>query len=150
MEKYVTFCVHEVEFALPIDHVNYIEHLEDITQIPKTNPFVLGVSHVRGQIIPLIDLKHYLFSQSCRLDSTTRIIGISFNENQLGIVVEEAKEIMDISPDSIQQVSHIDEHHFRVARLENRLILIMEPEELLNNRDIGKILNQLNLEEIKK
>lgn len=148
MDKYVTFCVNGVEFALPIDHVNYIEQLEEITQIPQVESFVLGVSNVRGKIIPLIDLKNLLFSQPCKQDSATRIIGIQYKENHLGIVVEEAKEIMDISSDSIQQVSNIAEHKFHVAKLEDRLVLIMQPEDLLNNREIGKMLSQLNLEEL--
>ena len=75
VQKVVTFRIAKEEFAFHIEHVREILRVQTPNQVPDVPDYVLGVLTVRGQILPVIDLRRLLqqrsladeFADSCRL-----------------------------------------------------------------------------------
>lgn len=145
--KYVTFIAQKEEFAIPVDYVNYIELPTALTKIPNSSKSILGISTIRGNVVPLFDVNHHLFNQHVNLDSkenTARVIGVHVDDQEIGLVVEEAREIIDIDEDKIQPLKQGD-RHFQVANLaEDRLVLITDPHELMNEQELEHIFEEID------
>jgi len=144
--KYVTFSAHGEEFGIPIDNVEYIEIPGTITQIPKSPKSVKGVSTIRGSVVPLLDVNEHLFNESIELEgneeNSVRIIGLKVNDHDIGLMVEEAKEVLDIDESMIQQIEQ-GSQQYTIAKLEDRLILLTEPNELMSNEEMEQVLTEV-------
>jgi purine-binding chemotaxis protein CheW len=74
VQKVVTFRIAKEEFAFHMEHVREILRVETPNQVPDVPDYVLGVLTVRGQILPVIDLRRLLqqrslaeeFADTCR------------------------------------------------------------------------------------
>ncbi|MGD0297981.1 MAG: chemotaxis protein CheW [Bryobacteraceae bacterium] len=74
VQKVVTFRIAKEEFAFHMEHVREILRVETPNQVPDVPEYVLGVLTVRGQILPVVDLRRLLqqrsladeFADSCR------------------------------------------------------------------------------------
>ena len=64
VQKMVTFRIAKEEFAFPMEHVREILRVQTPNQVPDVPDYVLGVLTVRGQILPVIDLRRLLQQRS--------------------------------------------------------------------------------------
>lgn len=135
--KVVIFRLGEVEFGVPIEQVQSIERSTTFTKIPSMPTYLRGMIEYRGKIMPVIDLVQLLQQRDLVETDLTRIITIHHQENSIGILVDAATDVLDISGVSIQQPSLMqndDIPFFRgVANLPNRLLIIIDIHKLLSN-----------------
>lgn len=133
--KVVVFLVGKEEYGIPIENVLSIEKVEGITPIPHLPEYVSGIIKVRGELIPALDTEKILYSRSMNVRDSVRIIVLRTEEMSLGVLVNEAKEILDIPQEKIKQVGLVayqkTSYFTGVANLENRLITIISPSVLV-------------------
>ncbi len=140
----VGFKVGDEEFAVDILQVQEINKMIAITKIPNAPYFVEGVVNLRGRIIPVIDLRTRLKLAKKEQDSKTRIIVVELSGKTLGFIVDEVSEVIRI-PRSItepppQLVSGIDaEYITAVAKLEDRLIILIDLDKVLKTQELELI-----------
>lgn len=98
----VTFELFGETFALPILDVREVIHLPNITPVPQAPNFVEGVINLRGQIIPIVDLRRRFGMQSERPSDESRIIVVELtNGVNLGLIVDVVSDIERIPFDAI-------------------------------------------------
>ena len=97
----VTFSLLEEEFGLPILDVREIIRMTEITPVPNAPSFVEGVINLRGQIIPVVDLRKRFNLNATEADDDSRIIVVEIVGNILGLVVDKVAEVLRIPVDSI-------------------------------------------------
>lgn len=85
----VGFKVDEVHYALAIDKIVEVLILTETTKIPGISSWVLGLGNIRGNLIPIIDLKSYLFQKATKTTAHTRMVVIQQVGGQVGLVVDE-------------------------------------------------------------
>ena len=106
--KYLTFKLGKEEYGLQILKVRTIIELMDITPVPQTPSYVVGVINLRGQIIPIIDTRmKFGMSQIERTEETCIIVVEVKNENNetvdVGIMVDHVSEVLDINKSEIEK-----------------------------------------------
>lgn len=151
-KKYVTFIAKNEEFGIPVEYVNFIELPTEVTKIPNSPEAVIGISTLRGNVVPIIDVNSQLFNESIDFEGNqlARIIGVHINREEFGLLVEEAREIIDIDENCIQQIDQGGQL-YQVANLKSeRLVLITEPEKLINREEIDSLRNEINQVEVKE
>lgn len=84
--------LHE-EFALPIGSVIEILRPQKLARMPRSPSFVDGVMNLRGRVFPVIDLKRRLGMSESPRDARTRIMVVDFHGDQMGLVVDEVREV---------------------------------------------------------
>lgn len=135
--KMVVFQAGNEEYAFPILYVISIEKLEGLTAIPHMPDFVTGIAEVRGELIPVIDLEMVLYNRDIKVDEKTKVIVVKSNEMAIGVLVKDAKEILEIPEESIKQPGLIaySKTNFiaGVANFDRRMIMVIEPETLINS-----------------
>jgi len=108
-DKFLTFCLGQEEYGLPILAVREIIGLIDVTPLPQTPAFVKGVINLRGKIIPVIELrsKFGLPTVSYTAETCILVVEVAGEEEggasfQLGIIVDSVREVLDISRSNIE------------------------------------------------
>jgi purine-binding chemotaxis protein CheW len=101
--KYLTFGLAHEEYGLEILQVREIMGMMDITPVPRTPAYVRGVINLRGNIIPVVDLRLKFAMEAAEATDETCIIVVDANAIQIGVVVDRVSEVLDISQSEIQE-----------------------------------------------
>ncbi len=137
-EKYVIFKLDNEDYGLNIENVLSIEKVQEYTRVPNAPSFIKGVINLRGEIVPIIDLKDKLGIGKIEIDSNTRIIIVSDEKNTVGLIVEYSSEILQINDNRINRPLVTGENNFSeyikdIGKANNRLIMIVDLEKILKN-----------------
>ena len=136
MTKAVVFTAGGEEFAFPIEAVQSIEKPSALSAIAGAPEYVKGMAEIRGTLLPLIDAKAILYPGKSPADSKTeKWILIEGGQRRAGIVVEDAKEIIELNGAKIQQIGSLgigSSLFFEgVASCGDRLITIVDAGKML-------------------
>lgn len=102
LQQLVTFELFGEIFALPILDVREIIRMTAITPVPQAPNFVEGVINLRGQIIPVVDLRKRFAMNAEPLSDDTRIIVVELgNGVVMGLIVDAVREVERIPTDTI-------------------------------------------------
>ena len=85
----VGFKLDDVHNAMAIDKIVEVLIITETTNIPGIAPWVLGLGNIRGNLIPIVDLKSYLFQKATKTTAHTRMVVIQQVGGQVGLVVDE-------------------------------------------------------------
>ncbi|KMJ59951.1 chemotaxis protein CheW [Bacillus sp. LL01] len=136
-QKLVIFEVNGEEYGISVEYVVSIEKLATVTALPEMETYLKGLMKVRGELIPLLDTKQILFSGTTEATDKARVIMVQCSELSVGLLVEDAKEILDVPQESIKSLnlfgSQTTTYIHGMINLENRLIAILDPSSLLNS-----------------
>lgn len=122
--------------GIDIEAVHEIIPMQQITKVPKTPRNMLGVTDVRGAVIPVADLRGCLGLPATQVDAETRIVLVSYGDEKIGLVVDAVAEVITLDKDAFQSLDDGvgGSSYFRsVARLEDRLILDIDHERVLED-----------------
>jgi purine-binding chemotaxis protein CheW len=95
-DKYLTFQLDDEVYGLEIRHVTEVVGLQKITAVPDMPDFVKGIINLRGQVIPVIDVRARFRMESREYDDRTCVIVVNVAETSVGLVVDEVEEVLDI------------------------------------------------------
>lgn len=100
-DMYLTFRIADEVFGIGIANVTEIVGMQKITEVPDMPDFVKGVVNLRGQIIPVIDVRIRFGIEKRDYDERTCIIVLKINEVQIGLVVDTVEEVITIDAQHI-------------------------------------------------
>jgi purine-binding chemotaxis protein CheW len=110
--KYLTFALGSEEYGLEILKVREIIGYMDITAVPQMPSYVKGVINLRGQVIPVIDLRAKFGMDTADVTDETCIIVVEIHQNgrkfSTGIVVDHVQEVLDIEGEKIEEAPQFD------------------------------------------
>jgi purine-binding chemotaxis protein CheW len=149
--KVLIFKIGQEEYGVHINQVVSIERMQAITPYPNRPPHVLGVTTVRDIVTPVVDLRAALTGQSLEATDVTRMIIVQVYDKEIGLVVDAATDVMDITPESIQYPKLFEAKNVSylkgISKLDNRLIILLDIEKLLedttNLDELKDIKNEL-------
>jgi purine-binding chemotaxis protein CheW len=134
--SYVVFKIGETFYGIKSKYIQQIEMVENITLVPNAPPYVDGVTLSRGKVIPVINLRARMGLERISYDIKTRMIVIKIEDKEVGLIVDSAREYISIPSDKIQEsfenIFGISDKFLEgIANLGDRLILILNPKEIL-------------------
>jgi len=97
----VIFSLLGEEFGVSIHDVREIISNTQITPVPQAPSFVEGVINLRGQIIPVVDLRKRFNLEENDHKEDAKVVIIEVDDNVLGLIVDSVSEVLNIPSDSI-------------------------------------------------
>ena len=97
----VSFRVGDGRYGLEISCVQEIDRVQPITRVPQALSFVEGVIHVRGAIIPVVDLARRFGLEPIVPDRQTRIIIACLRGQSVGFIVSAVDEVVSLPAKSV-------------------------------------------------
>jgi purine-binding chemotaxis protein CheW len=98
----LSFRIGGEEYALMVDDVREVLKIVPMTMVPNAPDFILGVMSLRGKVTPIIDLCKRLGLQPGVRDEKSRIIVVSTDEEDIGLVVDRVTGVLTVFPDEIK------------------------------------------------
>lgn len=102
-DKFLTFHLANEDYGIEIEYVTEIIGIQKITQVPDMPNYVKGVINLRGKVIPVMDMRRRFHLPDRDYDDRTCIIVVDISGAQIGLVVDEVREVADIPEDQIEQ-----------------------------------------------
>ncbi len=106
-DMYLTFHLGGEDYGIEIAYVTEIVGMQNITEVPDMPDFVKGVVNLRGQVIPVIDMRLRFHMQPREYDERTCIIVVHIRNIQLGLVVDTVNEVRTIDESCISPAPKI-------------------------------------------
>jgi purine-binding chemotaxis protein CheW len=132
-----TFFVASQLFGVDVAHVQEIIRDQPMTRIPHAPTAVAGLINLRGQIVPVIDLRRCLELPSLTLDAQTSHVvlssegaAVSLRVDRIGDVLEVTEEIFEAPPDNLSRATRL--LISGVYKLEGQLLLVLSTETVIS------------------
>ncbi len=138
----VTFYLGQEEYGINILQVHEIKRLKeiDITEVPRTPTFVEGIINLRGDVIPIIDLRERFSLGEKTRDKNTRIIVVTLAKKYVGFLVDRVNEVVKIGLTDIklppEEVVRVDTRFIEgIAKCKDRLIIVLDVDSILTIKE---------------
>lgn len=125
----VVFTLGELRYALPLSAVERVVRAPEVTPLPKAPEIVLGVINVRGQVIPVVDIRKHLRLPPRELELSDQFIIARTSRRRVALVADSVvgcHELADRELVPVDQVLPGAEYIHSVAKLEGNLVLICD------------------------
>ena len=137
----VTFTLDGVEFGLDIDRVQEISHRVDVTPVPGSPRFILGVINLRGLIIPVIDSRVRFHLAPQVTTPRTRIIVLRLGAGPTGLQVDSVAEVVRLEDHNLRETPPLvagirAEYLAGMVTVGNRLITLIHLDKLLDSPEL--------------
>jgi purine-binding chemotaxis protein CheW len=151
MVHLIVFKLGTEDYALKIEQVKEVTVTPGITRMPRTPEFVKGVANIRGDIIAIMDLEERFKMRPAPtaeslLPNTTYTLVIEAKEYSIGIVVKEVPQSLNLAVSKIDkapsflQDTSINENYIEgIAKVGNRLIIVLDMYKILTNDEIKEL-----------
>jgi purine-binding chemotaxis protein CheW len=101
--KIITFSLAGKDYGVDIMNVKEIAKADKFTFVPNAASFVRGVYNLRGDIIPIIDLRTFFhLPQEKKLDGQENMLILRINDLVYGTIVDKIDKVVGINSESIQ------------------------------------------------
>jgi len=101
-DKFLTFVLHQEEYAVEIRYVTEIIGIQNITGVPDMPAYIKGVINLRGKVIPVMDVRLRFGLEERAYDDRTCIVVICVKDHLVGLIVDSVSEVLDIPKENVE------------------------------------------------
>jgi purine-binding chemotaxis protein CheW len=137
---YLLFSVAGESYALAVRYVTEIVRVQRVFSVPDVASYVRGVINLRGNVIPLHDVRARFGHLAASYDDRTVIVVIEFEGAPTGLIVDAVFDIAEYPPGTVTPPPPLSSHSDRdrlitgVARAGERLAFVLDVERLIDPR----------------
>jgi purine-binding chemotaxis protein CheW len=127
----VSFALGSEEYGVDISQVQEIIRMVEITHVPRAPRFMEGVINLRGQLIPIVDLRTRFGMIRADQTKSTRIVVTEIGSKRVGIIVDSVSEVLNIPFDQVENAPDMiagtgTEYIQGVGKVHERLIILLD------------------------
>jgi purine-binding chemotaxis protein CheW len=143
-QQFLTFRLAGEEYGVGILSVQEIRGWSAVTAIPHSPAWLLGVINLRGQVVPVIDLRVKFNYAKAEYNEFTVVIILNLKDRVVGIVVDGVSDVITLAHEQIKPApslgSNTDTSHIiGFGTLDERMRILMDVEKLMASADLGSI-----------
>lgn len=106
-KQYIVVLIGSEQYGIDITYIDNIVRLQKITRVPKVQYYFKGVINLRGDVVPVMSLRRKMGLEDDVLTDASRTIILKLEDNaSLGIIVDEVKEVVNLSESEIDRVGN--------------------------------------------
>jgi purine-binding chemotaxis protein CheW len=144
MNEYLTFVLGTEEYGVEILKVQEIRGYDAVTQIANTPTFIKGVVNLRGNIVPIIDLRLKFNLGDVTYNEFTVVIILNLSNRVVGIVVDGVSDVIALNPEQIRPVpelvSTIDTKYLLgLGTVDERMLILVDIERLMSSQEMALV-----------
>jgi purine-binding chemotaxis protein CheW len=134
--QHIVFALGEVECALPAGSVQGVERISDLAPVPNTVSWVMGVVHLRGAIVSVVDLSDFFGLPARPLTPRSRLLVVTRDEMTIGCMVDAVTEMRPLDEElargqSAPMPAWAQPYARSALLVDGRAVIALDPERLL-------------------
>jgi purine-binding chemotaxis protein CheW len=143
--QYLTFRLAEDTFAMNILKISEVMEYTHVMIVPRMPNFMRGVINLRGNIVPVVDMRVKFFMQEDLRTADTRIIAIEVasdaGKHIIGALVDSVWEVINLAPEHIEHASDICVSHSTgfisgIGRHNDRPVIVVDIDRIFSSQEI--------------
>ncbi|ENG9290003.1 chemotaxis protein CheW [Vibrio cholerae] len=140
----VIFKLDKEEFGISIHTVQEIIRIpENISRVPKTDDFIEGVIYLRGNVLPIVDMRKRFHLPEMARHERQRILVVNFEKISTGFIVDSVSEVLRIPESQLEDAPVLSEEQAQLMRqmvnLSPRMIGVLSADQLISNTEMYKL-----------
>lgn len=146
--EFLSFRLGAEEYGIDILKVQEIRGYEAPTRMANAPAYILGVTNLRGVIVPIIDMRIKFGLPEPKYDSVTVTIVLNIGQRVIGMVVDAVSDVIALSPGEIKPAPEFNgamstEHIVGIGTIKDgereRMLILVDIEKLMSSADMGLI-----------
>lgn len=148
-QEFLSFVLGEEHYALDITTVKEIRGYEQVTKIANAPKFIKGVMNLRGDIVPVVDLRIKFSVGEATYNEFTIVIMLNVHDRIVGIVVDGVSDVIRLAEDEILPppefgVAFDSEYLHGLADVDDTMVILVNIENLITSNELGLVdVNQV-------
>jgi purine-binding chemotaxis protein CheW len=136
----VSFRLAQEEYGVEITKVQEIILMGEITRVPETPDYIMGLINLRSTVIPIVDLRLRFGLPQEEVTDETRIMVVNVAGKTVGIIVDAVSEVLRISSDQIAPppptVAGLGREYLTgLVKSANRLLILLDIDKILGHEE---------------
>jgi purine-binding chemotaxis protein CheW len=145
-DKYICFNLGEEEFAIPLLSVKEVIGIPDVTPVPQTPSYFLGIMNLRGLVVSVMDLRLKMNIKAETTEESTVMI-LDFGDYNLGVLVDRVNAVIAVDQKRFSEKPPVDSSDISEAikgvfRKDDQLILILDIAKALSVEDHSAMIKK--------
>lgn len=141
-DEFLSFRLASEEYAIDILQVREIRACEPVTRLANAPTSIKGVINLRGEIVPIVDLR-VKFGYPDMIDATTVMIIVNLEDKLTGIVVDAVSDVVALLPSQLRPPpdvgSAVAAGSIRaLAPVDGRMLILVDIARLLSTPDLER------------
>ncbi len=142
--KFVIFKMDEEYYGIDITSVKSIERIQYFARIPNAPKYVKGVINLRGEVVPVLDLRLRFDLTPREVDSNSRIIIVFVNDLEIGLLVDSSSEVIEISSEEIDSPPSVKDSVTEgfikgIGKKDGKIIILIDIEKVIGIKDVEQV-----------
>lgn len=127
VKQYIVVMIGNEQYGIDISYIDNIVRMQKITRVPKVQSYFKGIISLRGEIVPIMSIRRKMDLEDDVYTNASRIIILKLEEKGLiGIIVDEVKEVVNLSEDEIEKAANKGKFINGIGKHGNELISLLE------------------------
>ena len=144
VKQLIGFRVGKEEYGLELLRVKEVVRTREITWLPKAPSCVKGIINLRGDVIPIVDLRERFGLQSCEYTAMTRVVVAEVDGRPVGMVVDSASQVIRVPADQIDTPPMIMGEASLdiitgVGKIEGKLVAMIDVDRILSVDEMNEV-----------
>ena len=147
-QQYVTFSLAEELFGVEVTRTREILSLTPVTKVPQTPDYLLGVINLRGQVVPVVDMRLKLGLPAGAETEDTCIIVVDVQVDgetiTVGALADAVREVMDIRTDQIEPPPRLGtrlntEFINGMGKVDEQFMILLNIDRIFNSEELTMV-----------
>ena len=143
-KEYLSFVLGDEHYALDITTVKEIRGYEQVTKIANAPAFIKGVINLRGDIVPIVDLRIKFNVGEATYNDFTIVIMLNIQERIVGIVVDGVSDVIRLSEEQVLPppefgVAFDSRYLHGLADVDEIMVILVNIESLITSEELGLV-----------
>ena len=142
--RYLTFRLNDEDYGVEIEYVTEIVCIPKITEVPDLPDFVKGVVNLRGQVIPVLDLRTKFHMEPREYDAKTCVIVIHLDKMFIGLIVDTVQDVREILPENVSPAPHLSNapasrYILGLGKVGEAVNILLDVKKILSEEEVTKV-----------
>lgn len=152
LKQLISFTVGEEEYGLELLRVKEVIRMRQLTWLPKAPSCVKGIINLRGDVIPIVDLRDRFGLEPIEQTAMTRVIVVEVEGSLVGMVVDSASQVVRVPADQFDAPPTVmgaasREFITAVGKMTDKLVIMIDVNKILSTAEMEQISGSLKAAE---
>jgi purine-binding chemotaxis protein CheW len=139
----LTFSLDGVSYGVDVHQIREVKNFEGVTPMPFSPAYMKGVTNLRGEIIPVVDLRQRFKTTGKATSEDSGIMVIVQDKHPIGVMVDSVMEVLTISKKDIETNAQSlstaqSDAVIGVAKHDKKLIIILDLLKAVSDQKIER------------
>jgi len=142
----VRFQLAKSQFALPLESIESIVQVVEISPLPKMPNHIKGIINLHGTIVPVIDLRILFRLPAKQIELSDQLIIVNTSSHKHALLVDSTSEVLELEKDNIIETDQIIkeiQYVKGVVKLKDDIVLINDVEKFLSTEELDSLANAI-------